>query len=59
MNESERLEEWVRCYRASLLKLNALQAVLENDGEQMLEKVLKRLGLASASDVVKATKDDY
>ena len=59
MNESEKVEEWVRWYKASLLKMNALTAVLNNDGEQMLQKVLTRLGLVSASDVVKAARDDH
>lgn len=59
MGDLEKVEEWARWYKASLLKMNALTAVLVNDGEQMLEKVLKRLGLASASDVVKASRDDH
>lgn len=54
MTEAERIEEWVRHYKTCLLKMNALRAVLENDGEQMLQKVLKKLGLASALDLVKA-----
>lgn len=59
MTESEKVAEWTRWYRASSLKMNALTAVLNNDGEQMLEKVLKGLGLVSASDVVKASRDDH
>ena len=59
VNESAKIEGWVRWYRASLLKMNALTAVLNNDGEQMLEKVLQKVGLVSASDVVKAARDDH
>jgi hypothetical protein len=59
MGDLEKVEEWARWYKASLLKMNALTAVLNNDGEQMLEKVLKKLGLVSASDAVKAAKDDH
>ena len=59
MSDPEKVEEWTRWYKASLLKMNALTAVLNNDGEQMLEKVLQKVGLVSASDVVKAAKDDH
>ncbi len=54
MTESERVEDWVRHYSVCLLKMNALQAVLANDGERVLQEVLKRLKLQSALDVVKA-----
>jgi hypothetical protein len=53
MTESERIEEWVRHFKVCHLKINALEAVLVNDGEQILAKVLKRLGLASSLDLVK------
>jgi hypothetical protein len=59
MSELEKQAEWVRYYQASHLKMNALHSVLKNDGEGMLDRVLKKLGLASASDVVKASKDDW
>lgn len=58
MTTSEKVSEWIRHYEGCFRKMNALAAVLENDGEKMLQEVLKRLGLASASDVVKACKDD-
>jgi hypothetical protein len=58
LNESEKIEEWIRHYKSCHLKMNALQAILKNDGEQMLQKVLKKLGLASASDVIKAESNE-
>jgi hypothetical protein len=39
--------------------MNALAAVLENDGEKVLQGVLNKLGLASPSDVVKACRNDW
>lgn len=45
---------WCDHYKATHLKMNALRAILENAGEPMLQKVLRRLGLGSALDVVKA-----
>ena len=57
MSESEKVAEWVRWYRASHLKMNALCAVLEND-PRLLPKVLKELGLESALDVISACVND-
>lgn len=53
--QRERVGEWVRYYKASPLKyeMNALLAILENDGEQVLRAVLDELGLASSVDLVK------
>lgn len=50
-----RIADWVAFYRASPLRyeMNALLAVLETDGEQMLLAVLKELGLMSSVDLVK------
>ena len=59
MNETERVEEWTDHFKSCRLKMNALSAVLQNDGERMLQQVMKRLGLGSALDVVKACKDDW
>lgn len=59
MNDTQKVEEWVRHYNAAVLKFNALRAVLENDGQKMLERVLKKLGLESASDVVTRCDDCY
>ena len=59
MKSTEQISEWVRHYEAATMKFNALRAVLENDGERMLVPVLKRLGLASALDVIKACDDCY
>jgi hypothetical protein len=57
MNESERLNEWLRHYEAATLKFNALRKIYESDGERMLTAVLKRLGLSTAADVVKTCDD--
>lgn len=59
MTETQRLDEWVKWYEVSGLKMNALLAVLENDGEKMLTRVMGRLGLESASSVVKACRNDW
>lgn len=47
--------DWVRFYQHSPTKYqcNALIAVLENDGEQMLSAVLRELGLTMSVDLVK------
>lgn len=53
MTEGERLDEWVRYYKACKLKVTALEAVLVNDGEKMLGQVLKRLSLEKSVDLLK------
>ena len=53
MTEAERIEEWLRHFKVCHLKVNALEAVLVNDGEKMLGKVLRRLGLESSLDLIK------
>ena len=55
MTRSERIKEWAMYYRASPQKynMNALLAVLKTDGEQMLQAVLKEIGLESALELVK------
>lgn len=58
MNDAQKVDEYVRLYRASLLKMNALQTVLIND-QRLISEVLKKLGLGSALDVVNACKDDW
>ena len=54
MTPAEKIQEWVRHYNQCRLKMNALRSVIESDGEQMLEQVLKALKLKTAADVVKA-----
>ena len=53
--QRERITEWKRWYEASSpgYQMNALLAILKNDGEQMLSVVLRELGLATATDLVK------
>ena len=58
MTPTEQISEWERYYHSCHRRMNALAACLENDGSKVLEGLLKKLGLASASDVVKACKDD-
>ena len=61
MPQKERITEWKRWYEASSpgYQMNALLAVLKNDGEQMLSAVLKELGLTASVDLVKdAAKRD-
>lgn len=56
-SDAERVADWVRWYRVSHLKMNALCAVLENDAK-LLPKVLDALGLESALDVIAACVND-
>ena len=56
MSDSAKVDEWARYYKASLLKFNSLRAVHEND-PNLLEPLLKKLGLRTAADVVKACDD--
>lgn len=58
MTDSEKVSDWVRYYQASILKMNALQAVWAND-PKLTETVMDKLGLASRLDVLKACKDDW
>ena len=54
MTETERMREWCQWYRVSSpgYQTNALLAVLRNDGEKMLQKVLNELGLDSSLSLV-------
>lgn len=47
--------DWVHFYKQSPAKynMNALIAVYRNDGERMLQSVLKELGLTLSVDLVK------
>ena len=56
MTETEKTEEWLRFYKASLLKFGALRSVLKND-PKLLPEILKRLGLRTAEDVVRNCDD--
>lgn len=58
MTDAEKITEWARHYEICHRKMNALAACLENDGERVANGLLKKLGLGSALDVVKACKDD-
>lgn len=56
MTEAERIREWVNWYKVSSpgYQANALLAVLRNDGEGMLRKVLGELGLTDSAALLKA-----
>ena len=59
MTESEKANDWARYFKV-VPKLSTLKAVERNDGRSVLDRVLKLLGLASASDVIeKCTGDDW
>jgi hypothetical protein len=53
--QRERISEWKRWYEASSpgYQMNALLAIYQNDGEQMLMAVLKDLGLTDSIELVK------
>ena len=61
MNETERAKDWVAFYKQSPQKynMNALIAVLRTDGERMLARVLRELGLERSSDLVKDAEKNY
>ena len=54
MDESKRAAEWCRWFTAAQdsYKFNAMEAVLVNDGPQMMLKVLKELKINSALELV-------
>ena len=60
MSESERVKDWVHFYKASpkLYQALALCAILRNDGEGVLRKVLSELRLADTVDLLKAMDKD-
>ena len=57
-SQSEELQDWCRFVKASAtsFKLNALKAVLENAGEQMLIAVLKHFGWQDSVALIKAAE---
>lgn len=57
MNDSERKEEWVRYLKICALRSNGLLSILKNDGEKMLQDVLKALKLNTAMDLIKWLKE--
>lgn len=61
MTELERAKDWVAFYKQSPQKysMNALIAVLRTDGERMLARVLRELGLERSSDLVKDAEKNY
>lgn len=58
MQQTLLVSEWVRHYENCQLKMNALNAILETDGEKTLLEVMNKLRLLSPLDVVKACKGD-
>lgn len=58
MTESEKASDWIRYFKA-VPKLSTLRAVKRNDGPEVLNKVIRGLGLASPLDVIeKCTGDE-
>lgn len=55
MTPAEKVQDWCHFYRVSPSKyqMNALLAVLKNDGEKILVDVLKSLKLERSVDLVK------
>jgi hypothetical protein len=53
--QRERISDWKRWYEASSpgYQMNALLAIYQNDGEQMLLSVLKELGLTESLALIK------
>ena len=53
--QRERVLEWKRWYLASSpgYQMNALLAILKNDGEQMTLAVLRELGLTESLELIK------
>jgi hypothetical protein len=53
------LEDWLGLYSVSVDKLNALCAIYENGGPEMLNKVLKAKEITLTAELVKAqSKND-
>jgi hypothetical protein len=54
VTESERVREWIAFYKASPsgYQVNALRAVLKNDGSKMLGMVLRELRLERTVDLL-------
>jgi len=54
VNQKEKKNEWLRFIRQSQssYKLNALKAVFDNDGKQMLEACLSELGWTQSVDLI-------
>ncbi len=55
MTDSEKISEWERFVLASQpdYRYRAIQAVYKNDGQRILEGVLKKLNIRSVVDLVK------
>lgn len=58
MNASERRAEWLRYLKICELQPNGLLAILEQDGAQMLQEVLKELKVKTAMDLVNWLKEN-
>jgi hypothetical protein len=59
--ETEVVKDWVHFYKASPrgYQANALLAVLRNDGERILGKVLRELQLDKTEALLKAMDKDW
>lgn len=59
--ETDTVHDWIAYYKASpkLYQALALLAVLRNDGEKVLNRVLRELGLDRTADLLKAMDKDW
>lgn len=55
MTEAQKVQDWIHLYKVSVTRyeMNTLISCLKNDGEGVLMKVLRGLGLESSLDLVK------
>lgn len=59
MSEADKVSDWIRYFKV-VPKLSTLRAVKRNDGAEVLNKVIRGLGLGSALDVIeKCTGDEW
>lgn len=60
-SESEVVKDWIAFYKASPkgYQAKALGAVLRNDGEKILNRVLRELQLEKTADLLRAMDKDW
>jgi hypothetical protein len=59
LTETEKVAEWIHFYKASPkgYQANALRAILKNDGEKLLNRVLRELKLEKTVDLLNEMGD--
>jgi hypothetical protein len=55
MTEAQRVSDWIHLYKVSVSRyqMSTLISCYKNDGEQVLRKVLKNLGMELSLELVK------